>query len=136
MKRNDIMERRQRTARTVECLYCETELKPFRRLFDEDFCCREHRDKYFSSFRKGLNRLPELLEIPPVAPTAQSVSPAMFATKEPAFSADSPAIPAGTVEPLYTEALAATDDMVEVDLVEEYLVEEQATPPVNVPAET
>jgi hypothetical protein len=42
----------------VQCLYCETELKPFRGLFDEDFCCREHRDKYHSSFRKGLTRLP------------------------------------------------------------------------------
>jgi len=130
------MKLRQRTARTVQCLYCETQLKPFRGLFDEDFCCREHRDKYFSSFRKSLNRLPELLEIPPVAPTAQSVSPAMFATEEPVFSTDSAAIPAGTVELPYTEALAATDDMVEVDLVEEYLLEKQATPPVDVPAET
>lgn len=36
------------------CLYCETELKPFRGFFDEDFCCRDHREKYFSSVRKAL----------------------------------------------------------------------------------
>src|SRR6266436_7108677 len=98
MKRNDIMERRQRTARTVECLYCETELKPFRGLFDEDFCCREHRDKYFSSFRKALNRLPG--DIPLAVPTP--VSLAMGETCEPAFFANSPKVPAGTVEPSYT----------------------------------
>ena len=45
----------------MQCLYCETELKPFRGLFDEDFCCREHRDKYLSSFRKALSRLPDIL---------------------------------------------------------------------------
>jgi hypothetical protein len=38
----------------VLCLYCETELKPFRGFFDEDFCCRDHREKYFSSVRKAL----------------------------------------------------------------------------------
>jgi hypothetical protein len=38
----------------VLCLYCDTELKPFRGLFDEDFCSREHREKYLSSFRKAL----------------------------------------------------------------------------------
>src|SRR5206468_9943046 len=130
MKRNDIMERRQRTARTVQCLYCETELKPFRGLFDEDFCCREHRDKYFSSFRRGLNRLPEL-EISPVAPEARSVSLAMLETEEPVLSAGSPTISTGTVELPHTEALAADEE-----LVKEYLVEEQAMPPVDVPAET
>jgi len=124
------MERRQRTARTVECLYCETELKPFRGLFDEDFCCREHRDKYFSSFRRGLNRLPEL-EISPVAPEARSVSLAMLETEEPVLSAGSPTISTGTVELPHTEALAADEE-----LVKEYLVEEQAMPPVDVPAET
>ena len=38
----------------VLCLYCETELKPFRGFFDEDFCCGDHREKYFSSFRKAV----------------------------------------------------------------------------------
>jgi len=116
------MKHRLRTARTVECLYCETELKPFRGLFDEDFCCREHRDKYFSSFRKALNRLPGL-DIPLAVPTP--VSLAMGETCEPAFFANSPKVPAGTVEPSYTELLAATEELVE-----------QVTPPVEIPAET
>lgn len=38
----------------MACLYCDKELKPFRGFFDEDFCSREHREKYFSSFRKAL----------------------------------------------------------------------------------
>ena len=95
----------------MECLYCETELKPFRGLFDEDFCCREHRDKYFSSFRRSMNRLPAL-EIPPAAPMAESVSLAMRVTEEP-FSADSPAIPPGTIASSHTEALAAPEELFE-----------------------
>ena len=55
----------------MQCLYCETELKPLRGLFDEDFCCKEHREKYFSSFRKGINRLP-VLDLPPLSPGLQS----------------------------------------------------------------
>src|SRR2546425_9113200 len=46
-----------RTKRVL-CLYCEAELKPLRGLFDEDFCCREHREKYFSSFRKSWDQMP------------------------------------------------------------------------------
>ncbi len=49
----------------MQCLYCETELKPLRGLFDEDFCCKDHREKYFSSFRKGINLLP-VLDLPPL----------------------------------------------------------------------
>ena len=55
----------------MQCLYCETELKPLRGLFDEDFCCKEHREKYFSSFRKGINRLP-VLDLPPLAPVQKA----------------------------------------------------------------
>ncbi|MBZ5595103.1 MAG: hypothetical protein LAP39_22900 [Acidobacteriia bacterium] len=55
------------------CLYCETELKPFRGFFDEDFCCREHREKYFSPVRKALT-LFGVLEKP--APS-QAKSPAV-----------------------------------------------------------
>ena len=109
----------------MQCLYCETQLKPFRGLFDEDFCCRDHREKYFSSFRKALNRLPAL-EVLPTTPTAESFSLAMRATEEPVFSADSPKIPSGTVEWSHTEARAAADE----------LIEEQVTPPVEIPAET
>src|SRR5579872_4193951 len=49
----------------MQCLYCETELKPLRGLFDEDFCCKEHREKYLSSFRKGIHLLP-VLDLPPL----------------------------------------------------------------------
>jgi len=42
----------------VQCLYCETQLKGLRGFFDEDFCCREHREKYFSSFRKAFDQMP------------------------------------------------------------------------------
>ncbi|MCU1275994.1 MAG: hypothetical protein JWO48_3425 [Bryobacterales bacterium] len=50
----------------VECLYCEAPLKNFRGLFDEDFCSREHREKYLASFRKALTQLPDTKS--PVAP--------------------------------------------------------------------
>jgi hypothetical protein len=57
----------------VQCLYCETELKALRGLFDEDFCCKDHREKYFASFRKGINLLP-VLDLAPIAPTQDSAS--------------------------------------------------------------
>lgn len=55
----------------MQCLYCETELKPLRGLFDEDFCCKEHREKYFSSFRKGITLLP-VLDLPPLKLTQET----------------------------------------------------------------
>ena len=57
----------------MQCLYCETELKPLRGLFDEDFCCKEHREKYFASFRKGITLLPSL-DLPPVTRKEQTIS--------------------------------------------------------------
>lgn len=56
----------------MQCLYCETELKPLRGLFDEDFCCKEHREKYFASFRKGIGLLPAL-DLPPLAPIRETI---------------------------------------------------------------
>jgi len=53
----------------VQCLYCDADLKPFRGFFDEDFCCREHREKYSSSFRKALTGFGDLRE--PVEKTAE-----------------------------------------------------------------
>jgi hypothetical protein len=119
------MDRRLKDGEAVECLYCETELKPFRGLFDEDFCCREHRDKYFSSFRRSLNRLPAL-DIPPAAPVAESVSLAMRVTEEPPLSAHSLPIPPGTLAPSHSEALAAPEE----------LFEERVTRSVEIPAES
>jgi len=43
----------------VQCLYCEAALKNFRGLFDEDFCSREHREKYLASFRKAMAQFPD-----------------------------------------------------------------------------
>ncbi len=64
----------------MQCLYCETELKPFRGLIDEDFCCREHREKYLSSFRRALNQLPDLV----VTPAAATIpTPAASVSEEP-----------------------------------------------------
>ncbi len=56
----------------MQCLYCETELKPLRGLFDEDFCCKEHREKYFASFRKGITLLP-VLDLPPQTARKETV---------------------------------------------------------------
>ena len=55
----------------MQCLYCETELKPLRGLFDEDFCCKDHREKYFASFRKGITLLP-VLDLPPLKATQET----------------------------------------------------------------
>ncbi len=69
----------------MQCLYCETELKPLRGLFDEDFCCKEHREKYFASFRKGITMLP-VLDLPPLAPLheIESDTSVELAAEEPA----------------------------------------------------
>ena len=40
-------------------------------MIDEDFCCRDHREKYFLSFRKAITQLPDL-EIPVVTAAATS----------------------------------------------------------------
>jgi hypothetical protein len=53
-------------------------------LIDEDFCCREHREKYFASFRKSLTQLPDL-ETPVVAAgDAITTAPAASISEEPA----------------------------------------------------
>ncbi len=117
----------------MQCLYCDAELKPFRGLFDEDFCCRDHREKYFSSFRKAVNRLPvlDIPEFPTVTTATQSVTqdstervPQDFIERieEPVFSPVLQEIQAEqeiraeqetqveTVEPLFSEALPATEE--------------------------
>jgi hypothetical protein len=108
----------------VQCLYCETELRPFRGLFDEDFCCRDHRDKYFASFRKALNRLPAL-DFPP-APAVESVSLAVRQTQAPVSSADLSKVPDASDDLPQTQVLAAAGE----------LADQQVTPPVEISAET
>jgi hypothetical protein len=62
----------------VQCLYCDADLKTFRGFFDEDFCSREHREKYSSSFRKALTSFGRLAATAenPVSQTAASERPA------------------------------------------------------------
>jgi len=110
----------------VQCLYCDTPLKPFRGLFDEYFCCREHRDKYSASFRKSLNRLP-VLDFPPVV-AVESVSLSMHDAGESAFSSESPKIPAETVDLPHDNAFAAADERDEH-------VDVQVAPSLDIPAE-
>ena len=89
----------------MQCLYCETELKPFRGLFDEDFCCRDHRDKYLSSFRRALNRLP-VLDISP-APTPEPLSLANLQSHERAVSVERPKTSAASSSLSSVEATSA-----------------------------
>ncbi|HXI39602.1 MAG TPA: hypothetical protein VNH83_06470 [Bryobacteraceae bacterium] len=110
----------------MQCLYCDTPLKPFRGLFDEDFCCREHRDKYSASFRKALNRLP-VLDFPPT-PVAESLWPVQRQPEEPVFSSDLSKTPTEIHDPPYIETLA------DVDRGNEH-VDGQATPVLDIPAE-
>jgi hypothetical protein len=42
-------------------------------LIDEDFCCREHREKYLSSFRRAINQLPDLVVTPAAAVSEEPV---------------------------------------------------------------
>lgn len=56
----------------MQCLYCDAELKPFRGLFDEDFCSREHREKYFSSFRKAVGLWPQAADPPGAEDTSRA----------------------------------------------------------------
>jgi hypothetical protein len=121
LKINDIIEASPRTARTVQCLYCDSELKPFRGLFDEDFCCREHRDKYFASFRKAVNRLP-VLDFPPAPDPASA--PASRCLEEPVVSSGSPKIPAET----HDLPRATADER-------GGHVDAHFTPPIEIPAE-
>lgn len=73
----------------MQCLYCETELKPLRGLFDEDFCCKDHREKYFASFRKGITLLP-VLNLPPLKPKQETNSEEAIAEPETALVPERP----------------------------------------------
>ena len=88
----------------VQCLYCDTELKPFRGFFDEDFCSRDHREKYSSSFRKALTSfgsLPEPAKKIVSETTAPELPAAPFAPEPDPRTADFQAI---TILPRITEA--------------------------------
>src|SRR5690242_12256302 len=46
-------------ATVVRCQYCGKNLWPLRGLFDEDFCSRDHRQRYHERVRKALDHLPK-----------------------------------------------------------------------------
>src|SRR5215467_8326458 len=43
----------------VRCQYCGKNLWPLRGLFDEDFCSKDHRQRYHERVRKALEHLPK-----------------------------------------------------------------------------
>ena len=43
----------------MRCQYCGKNLWPLRGLFDEDFCSRDHRQRYHERVRKALEHLPK-----------------------------------------------------------------------------
>ncbi len=44
----------------MRCQYCGKNLWPLRGLFDEDFCSRDHRQRYHERVRKALEHLPKI----------------------------------------------------------------------------
>ena len=53
------MKTAQRKATFLRCQYCGKNLWPLRGLFDEDFCSRDHRQRYHERVRKALEHLPK-----------------------------------------------------------------------------
>lgn len=92
----------------MECLYCEAPLKNFRGLFDEDFCSREHREKYLASFRKVLTQFPDAESSaapPPLFPETPSAAPSQENIQSVACHAPgTPDVPTVTVSCLSAEA--------------------------------
>src|SRR5579872_1315769 len=58
----------------VRCQYCGKNLWPLRGLFDEDFCSRDHRQRYHERVRKALEHLPKAA----VAPRAKGIAGFQF----------------------------------------------------------
>jgi hypothetical protein len=87
----------------VQCLYCDTELKPSRGLFDEDFCCRDHREKYFSSFRKALSDFGDIQE-PPANSVSATTVPEVAGNSAPAPDPRTAGFQPITALPLISEA--------------------------------
>jgi hypothetical protein len=53
------MKTARRKATFLRCQYCGKNLWPLRGLFDEDFCSRDHRQRYHERVRKALEHLPK-----------------------------------------------------------------------------
>jgi hypothetical protein len=56
---SDIMKTAKERATFLRCQYCGKNLWPLRGLFDEDFCSRDHRQRYHERVRKALEHLPK-----------------------------------------------------------------------------
>jgi len=75
----------------VRCQYCGKNLWPLRGLFDEDFCSRDHRQRYHERVRKALEHMPT------VEPTARPSAVAGFRFEKPALQ-ENPTKSRGPVE--------------------------------------
>src|SRR5271169_6350867 len=58
------MKTARRNGEVLRCQYCGKNLWPLRGLFDEDFCSRDHRQRYHERVRKALEHLPKIAGIP------------------------------------------------------------------------
>lgn len=118
----------------MQCLYCETELKPLRGLFDEDFCCKDHREKYFASFRKGIGLLPAL-DLPPIVQketTAETTLDAAAEERLELAAVEEAAVEAEPIEQAAVEfAIEEPAPVAAVEMVAEAL--EEVLPPVSAP---
>lgn len=85
----------------MRCQYCGKNLWPLRGLFDEDFCSRDHRQRYHERVRKALEHLPKFQAGPRPAGIAgfqfekPRVQEPAFAMRNPGMSHEQPAACAG-----------------------------------------
>lgn len=107
----------------MQCLYCEADLKNFRGLFDEDFCSREHREKYLASFRKAMAQFPD---------TESPIAPKPVLTQAPSSVASSEE----TVQSVFGDAPCAPEvQTVTVSYVAPEAAIEASQPPPSVEAD-
>ena len=88
----------------VRCQYCGKNLWPLRGLFDEDFCSKDHRQRYHERVRKAMEHLPKGQGTPRATGIAgfqfqkpRTQEPSMAAAHraaEPSRAPSSPAVPA------------------------------------------
>jgi len=86
----------------VRCQYCGKNLWPLRGLFDEDFCSKDHRQRYHERVRKALDHLPKGQAVPRPSgiagfqfekPRAQQPVFTMRRSGEPCENPSTPAVP-------------------------------------------
>jgi hypothetical protein len=86
----------------VRCQYCGKNLWPLRGLFDEDFCSKDHRQRYHERVRKALEHLPKAQANPRPKgiagfqfekPRVQETTLTMRRSGEPRVKPSAPAVP-------------------------------------------